>query len=271
MSGSDFLRYLFMGAVGLVILVVGMKLWGKQKTEKRIVRELRVLANPTSSFEQIYPRDAEEALFKTLGQLHLAESKLEMDPGQTLEQVFRGKGDGALFPQLDPGNDRYSDPRETLIREGLLRNYQHARTLGLFESPENLRLLREGDVPEIMAGPDEGKTVVIRYIIDPEVAPGVEKLIPNMIIAPPLRKQEEGAPPTDFEIKQAKSLAGLLARSGLIENEAEDRIVAHYNQVNAPEPEPEPERALDVESESPPGSGESREPEPVGAPDSPFE
>ncbi len=49
MSVGDLLRYLFMAAVAFVLLFVGLKIWGKQKAAKRVVRELRVLANPTSS------------------------------------------------------------------------------------------------------------------------------------------------------------------------------------------------------------------------------
>lgn len=48
--------------------------------------------------------------------------------------------------------------------------------------------------------------------------------------------------PTDLEITQAKSLTSLLSGARLIEREAQDRIVEHYERASAPpEPEPEPE------------------------------
>jgi hypothetical protein len=241
MSVSDLLRYLFMAAVALVILIVGMKLWGRQKTDRLVVRELRVLASETSSFEQITPEDAQAALFKSMFFLHLADSKLKKEPGEVLQKVFHGKGNGALFPTLEMGQT-YTDPRETLIREGLLRNYQHCRTLGIFEESDGLNALEEGKIPKIFNGPATGSLVVIRHIINKEVSPGIEKLIPNMVISPPAQEGEEDGMPTDLEITQAKSLTSLLSGARLIEREAQDRIVEHYERASAPpEPEPEPE------------------------------
>lgn len=251
MSVGDLLRYLFMAAVGLILLIVGLKIWGKQKSDRMIVRELRVLAKPTSSFEQIYAKDAEAALFKSMYFLHMADTKLKTEPGEVLQKVFHGKGDGALFPSPEVGQT-YVDPRETLILEGLLRNYQHCHTLGLFAESDSLDALEEGEPPTISTGPAAGSKVRIRYIISPEISPGVEKLIPNMLIAPPLAEGEEEGKPTDLNIKQAKSLASLLSSARLIERNAEDRIIEHYEMVHAPpEPasEPEPERETEPEPE----------------------
>ena len=242
MSVGDLLRYLFMAAVAFVLLFVGLKIWGKQKAAKRVVRELRVLTNPTSSFEQLYAEDAQKALFQSMAILYRADTRLKTEPGEILQQVFHGKGDGALFPTTDFGRDAYVDPRETLIRDGLLRNYQHCRTLGLFDDLQGLTALEDGEAPDISTGRDAGATVHIRHIIDPAVSPGVEKLIPNMVISPPPKGSR--AKVTDLEIKQAKSLASLLTSARLIERDAEDRITEHYEKINAPpEPEPEPEPA----------------------------
>ena len=52
MSVGDLFRYLLITAVGLVVLVIGLKVLNKRSTEKQVVRELRELTNPTSSVEQ---------------------------------------------------------------------------------------------------------------------------------------------------------------------------------------------------------------------------
>ncbi|MFP6876981.1 MAG: hypothetical protein VCA37_09150 [Roseibacillus sp.] len=263
MSVGDLLRYLFMAAVAFVLLFVGLKIWGKQKAEKRVVRELRVLANPTSSFEQLYAEDAQKALFQSMAILYRAQTRLKTEPGEILQQVFHGKGDGALFPSTEFGRDSYVDPRETLIRDGLLRNYQHCRTLGLFDDSGSITALELGEAPDISAGPASGATVHIRHIIDPAVSPGVEKLIPNMVISPPIKGAKGKS--TDLEIKQAKSLASLLTSARLIERDAEDRIIEHYDKINAsPEPEPEPEPAPTPKPEPKPETDD--EPCPFGKP-----
>lgn len=267
MSVSDLLRYLFMAAVTIVILIVGMKLWGRQKTDRLIVRELRVLASETSSFEQITPEDAQAALFKSMFFLHLADSKLKKEPGEVLQKVFHGKGDGALFPSPEVGQT-YTDPRETLIREGLLRNYQHCRTLGIFKETDGLNALEEGKIPKIVSGSSAGSPVVIRHIIHKDVSPGIEKLIPNMVISPPALEGEEDGIPTDLEITQAKTLASLLSGARLIERKAQDRIVEHYDRAGAP-PEPAPEPEPEPVSIPEPEPISSSEPAPNGEED-PF-
>ena len=269
MSVSDLLRYLFMAAVTIVILIVGMKLWGRQKTDRLIVHELRVLANETSSFEQIYSQDAQAALYKSMFFLHLADSKLNKDPGEVIQKVFHGKGDGALFPTPEVGHT-YTDPRETLIREGLLRNYQHCLSLGIFEETDGLNALKEGKTPRIFSGPAVGSLVVIRNIINSDISPGIEKLIPNMVISPPALEGEEDGKPTDLEITQAKTLASLLSHARLIERDALDRIVEYYDRASAPpEPDPEPEPEPLPEPEPEPEPVSIPEPAPKGEED-PF-
>ena len=267
MAPGDLIRYLVLTVLGLAVLVAGMKFWGRHKVEKRIVHELRILANPTSSFEQIYAADAEVALMKSMAELHRAEEKLKKEPSETLDEVFHGKGKGALFPDDDPNQDRSSDPRVRLIKEGLLRNFQHCRTLGLFEESESLKLLEGGERPEIAHGPAKGSKVHIRYIIDPKVVPGVEKLVPNMVLGPPPDKNAAHLP-NDFEIKQAKALTTQLYRAEILERNAQDRIVAHYDLVaaamkqNAPkqiaQPEEEPEEEPEKEQEEAESEPEDR-------------
>jgi hypothetical protein len=242
MSRSDALRHLFIGVLVIAALVVGLKLWGRQSAERRLVKELRALANPTSSFEQLYAAVAEADLYKSMGALHKGVDGLGKEPGELLQQVFRGKGGAELFPDRDPVREGVSpDPRETLIREGLLRNYQRCLNMDVFSNADNLARLARGEAPEILAEPSAGHEVVIAHLVDPVLSPGLERLIPNMIIGPPAGPGHD-TPPGDFEIKQAKTLTTLLYRAQLIERGAEERIITHYDSL-AQEALPKPDTA----------------------------
>ena len=267
-STGDLIRHIITGVVVLIIAIFGLKVWNKIKLEKQIVSELRHLAHPTTSFESNYTEDAESALFKSVALLHRAKTDLKKEPMEILKKVFHGSDDGALFGKAETGRNASSDPREEVIRKGLLRNYQHCRTLGLLSDAEGRRSLSEGTPPLITKGPSSNSRVTIRYIIAPEVSPGVEKLIPNMIISPP--DLEERQKPTDLEITQAKELVRDLYNASLIERETGDRLREHYEQINNPietppaqepveEPpaEPEPESTPDPNSTETPTEEES--------------
>ncbi len=249
-SVGDLIRYLVTGTIVLVLATFGLKVWNKQKLEKQIIKELRDLAHPATSFEAIYADDGKRALFKSMGLLHKARAELDKEPVEILKEVFHGDDDGALFGKAQTGRNAYVDPREKIISKGLLRNYQHCRALGLFSDGENRKALAEGEAPSIATGSSSGAKATIRHIIDPEVSPGVENLIPNMIISPPDFEVREK--PTDFEIMQAKELIRDLYSARLIEREAEDRLRQHYEQFNnPPEPEssPEPEKTPEPDPE----------------------
>lgn len=234
MTLRDFLRYLLLALFTCVVLVVGLKVWSKQKNERRIIRELRSHLNPTAQFEQLYTADAEKTLFRSLATLHEGVTTLETDPGELLNEVFHGKGEAALFANPDPTRDRsYVDPRETLIRESLLRNYQRCSNLGVFESTDNAGRLADGEAPEIRSGPATGRKAAVARIIDPALSPGVEKLVPNMVLGEP-GQPKSTTRPSDLAIKQAKSLASLLYRANLIEDAAEQRLLDHYDALTAP-------------------------------------
>lgn len=230
MSIGDLLRYLLITAIGVILAVMCLKWWSKHSTGKAIVAELRSLANPTSSFEQFYAEDANKTLYRTMAQLQLAEERLGKGPREMLDQVFHGKGEGALFPTDGTGDPRYVDPREDLIRTGLLRNYQNCKSLGIFDELDNLEKLAGGDTPLILKGRTKGRKAFLAHIISPEVSPGIEKIVPNLKISPPTT---EAIRPTEFEIKAAKELAEALSNAELIERSARDRIINHYEQLGA--------------------------------------
>jgi len=259
-SVGDLIRYIVTGAIVLVLATFGMKVWNKQKLEKQIIRELRDLAHPTTSFESLYPDDGRRALFKSMGLLHKIRAELDKEPVEILKEVFHGDDDGALFGKAQTGRNAYIDPQEVIISKGLLRNYQYCRALGLFSDGENRKALAEGEAPSITTDPSSGAKATIRYIIDPEVSPGVENLIPNMIISPPDFEVREK--PTDFEIMQAQELIRDLYSSRLIEREAEDRLRQHYEQFNNP-----PEPGSTPEPEAPPEPRPEPEDKPVSKPE----
>ncbi|MCH2062732.1 MAG: hypothetical protein MK194_03290 [Roseibacillus sp.] len=266
-SVGDLIRHIVIGIIVLILLIFGLKVWNKHKLEKQIIRELRDLAHPTTSFEANHTDDATSALFQSMELLHRAKVELDKEPAAILKEVFHGDDDGALFGKAETGRNAYANPLEEIIRKGLLRNYQHSRSLGLFSNGENRDNLADGKAPFIANGPSVGAKATIRYIIDPQVSPGVENLIPNMIISPPDLEAREK--PTDLEITQAKDLIGDLDRARLIEREAGDRLRQHYEHFNNPaEPEPEPEE--EPQPEPKPEPEDKPATKPVEEDDCPF-
>jgi hypothetical protein len=230
-SPGDLIRHIMTGAVVVAIAVVGLKAWNKHKLEKQIVSELRDLAHPTTSFEAAYDTEATSSLFKSMALLHKIKAELNKEPNEILREVFHGSDEGALFGKMESGSNASPDPQAEVIGKGLLRNYQHCRTLGIFSDSENLRSLMVGKTPIIKLGPDSNSKATIRYIIDPGVSPGAERIIPNMIISPPNRG--EGDKPTDMQISQAKEFVRALYDARVIERDTGDRLNQHYESFNS--------------------------------------
>jgi len=231
---GDLLRYAFLTLLSLVLLAFGMKLWGKHKLEKQITHELESLTSTSSSFEQFYEADAKKSLFLTIYQLHLGEQKLGISPKELLDKVFDARKQDGIFDRTDSSPSRRIDPAKALIRNGLLRNYENSKRLGLFKDSLGLEILARGEAPQIQSGPASGKVVAVGFIISPEISPGIEKVIPNFIIRPPGPDNPQA---TEFEIAQAKLLANSLHDSELLESKARDRIIKAYDIIgNPPEP-----------------------------------
>ncbi|HBM76979.1 MAG TPA: hypothetical protein DD438_02615, partial [Verrucomicrobiales bacterium] len=225
-SPGDLIRHVVTGAVVVAIAIVALKAWNKHKMEKQIVSDLRDLAHPTTSFEAAYDAEATSSLFKSMALLHKIKAELNKEPNEILREVFHGDDEGALFGEMESGSNASSDPKAELIGKGLLRNYQHCRTLGIFSDSENLRNLMAGKTPIIKSGPDSNSKATIRFIIDPSVSPGSERIIPNMIISPPDRG--EGGKPTDMQISQAKEFVRALYDARVIERDTGERLNQHY-------------------------------------------
>ena len=86
-----------------------------------------------------------------------------------------------------------------------------------------------------------------RFILNPSVSPGVERIIPNMIISPP--NLDEPDNPTDMQISQAKELVRALYDARIIERDTGDRLNQYYESFNSSsEPVAIPEAGAPAES-----------------------
>ena len=239
-SPGDLIRHAVTGVVVVAVAIVGLKAWSKHKLEKQIISELRDLAHPTTSFEAAYDEDAISSLFKSMALLNQTRVGLKKEPGEILREVFHGSDDGALFGKAESGSNASVDPQAEVIGKGLLRNYHHCLLLGIFSDSENIQNLAKGKTPIITSGPDSNSKATIRFIIDPAVSPGVEGIIPNMIISPP--NVDEGSTPSDMKISQAKELVRALYDARVIDRDTGDRLNQHYESFSSnPEPASVPE------------------------------
>ena len=230
MPVGDILRYAFLTLVLLVLLVFGMKWLGKQRTEKEIVAELRTLTGPSSSFDQFNAEDTRKTLFRTLYQIHRADSELDIPPDEIFDIVFKVPKDDNFLGGTDPSRDNNRDPGQRLVRNSLIANYEKGSRLGIFSDTVSLDALRKGEAPQIHSGEHVGRWVELHPIIDPKISPGIEKIVPNLVVGPPAPK-EQPATPTAFDIARAKQLAGALDLANHLEREAFNRIVEHYDQL----------------------------------------
>lgn len=230
MPVGDILRYAFLTLVALVLLIFGMKWWGKQRTEKEIVSELRSLTSASSSFEQFNAEDTRKTLFRTLYQLHRAEEELDMPPDEILDKVFKVPKQDGFLGSNDPTRYSNRDAGENLVRSNLIANYEKSNRLGIFNDSVGLESLRKGEAAQIHTGEHLGRWVEVSFIIDPKVSPGIEKIVPNLVVGPPSKK--DGSPTTTaFDIARAKKLANSLNLADQLEREAFNRIVQHYDEI----------------------------------------
>lgn len=228
---GDILRYAFLTLIFLILLVFGMKWWGKHKTQKEIVTELRALTSASSSFEQFNAEDTRKTLFRCLYQLHLAEKKVNLAPDATLNKVFKTpKEGGGLMSNSGSTRRPLRDYGEELTRDSLLHNYEKSNRLGVFGDSVGLEALKKGEAPQIKTGESAGRWLEVSFIIDPKVSPGIEKIVPNLVVGPPVKDRHK-IRPTEFDIAQAKRLAAALSNANRLERKALDRIVKYYDEL----------------------------------------
>jgi len=213
----------------LAICLFGIKTCRKFQHKKQILIELSSHSNESAAYEQFYPEGAQQNLLKAMFQIHSGVS-LGVTPAELLDDIMNQQ-DSQFFSSEEPSE---LPIRKALIRDALLSNYDNCLKLGLFDNQLNLDALSKGEFPIISKGPTEGEEVLIQNIIPIPALAGADKLLPNMIISPPLSPEEKNSPellPTEFEVARAKRLAQQLATAELIEKKAYRQVINYYENL----------------------------------------
>lgn len=225
-SISDILRY---SAILIIIIVVGLfatSLLRKRRESNALLNEMRSVISESSYYHQFYEADARRTLLRAMHLIQQAEQRGK-DPSQFLNEVL-GVGGDSWFER---GDDRHRSitRSQSLADETLRANYEHCRKLGLLGDDDALEDLAEGELPVIISGPAAGQRLTIITVIDPELSPGIEKVIANLRISPPKDPAQKLG---DVEIAAARRLARDLEYAGIIDSEALKRILARYEELS---------------------------------------
>lgn len=222
----DILRYILLLVVLLVGFMFGLKHYNRYEERKAIVAELQSATSDSSFYRQFEAEDAEKTLLQCVVLIHRA-GELGLTPTELFDRVYQRKGSDNF--------GGYSTPeyptKEKLVRDSLISAYQACERLDILDSG-SLRELKEGRMPIHVS-----ETPVIVPLIDPQLSPGLEKIIPNLEILPADRAGKKREL-TSIEVSAARRLARDLASAGLIERSLADQITEHYT---TPEKEAEDE------------------------------
>jgi hypothetical protein len=217
----------------IILLVVGLtasSYYKKNRRQAAIIEELQAISSDSSFYQQFYATDARKSLLKAVGLIAEANTL-----GITPETAIR-RGLGLKQGMFDHEVVREDLPiRAQLIRDCLRANYASFRKLGYQPDTATLSALKAGELPQIPSGPHAGARPVVASLIDPQIAPGLDKVIANLEIRPP---PEEDVKPNDIEIAAAKRLARELEDAGIIEETACDRILKQLSGQPVPDPAP---------------------------------
>ncbi|MGB6223136.1 hypothetical protein [Haloferula sp.] len=213
---TDILRY----SILLIALLVGSlfvhKHYRRYVVKKEIVAELQGATSDSSFYRQFEAEDAEATLLRSIALMYRAD-QLGLTPTDLFDRVFQ-------YDQMDSfGETRTRDypVKEKLVRNTLTSAYEAAKRLELLD-PVLIVDLEDGRMPITLSG-----SPIILPLIDPEISPGMEKIIPNLEILPSDRAGTKRQL-TAIETAAARSLAKDLESAGLIEGTVADRIIDHY-------------------------------------------
>ncbi|NWK56875.1 hypothetical protein HW115_14725 [Verrucomicrobiaceae bacterium N1E253] len=244
LPASEYIKQGVLLVVVIAVALFGIKSCRKYQKQRQLVIELSNHASESAAYEQFYAESAQQNLLKAMSEIHQA-SLLGLTPNEVLDKVMqKEKG---FFADEESGSVPI---REKLIRDTLLSNYDHCHKLGIFDDDINLDSLAAGELPTITKGPSANETAVIRNIIDASILPGVEKLLPNLVISPP---RDEKATDTDthFAKARAKQLLQSLAEASLIEHKDYKKVMEHFearqNKLPPIQPEAAPSSSLSKE------------------------
>lgn len=204
--------------IGLLVVIVFVSGFVKKhRRQTAIIAELESITSDSSFYQQFSADDTRKTLVRAIGLI--AEANALGIPPDTA--ISRGMG---LKREFFAKESRREQPpvREKIIRSCLRGNYENFLKLGYKADSSTLAAMKNGELPAIPAGPQIGRKPVIANLIDPAISPGLEKVIPNLVIRPPSTAE---AKPTDIEIAAAKRLARDLAEGNFIEESVCDRIL----------------------------------------------
>ena len=187
----------------LALALFGIKSCRKYQKKRDLIIELSSTASESAAYEQFYAENAHSNLYKSMYQMHLG-AQLGLTPSEIIGSVM--EEDEKMF-----STEKKDDLpiRQELIRDALLSNYDNCVKLAIFEDANNLDQLSNGIPPIIQQGPAKGETAIIQLVIPSSVLPGVDKLLPNLMISPPQEytKKAGSTAFNNFEIARAKKLA----------------------------------------------------------------
>lgn len=216
------IQYILTRAIVVLLVAVGCvygnNLYRKNERKKAIDAELKSICSESSYFRQFYEDAAKKSLVKALALLAEAENI-----GQPVDDTIN-RALGIQKKLLTTDADREPPPpSKEITHRTLLANYQNFLKLGYQPDYQTLSQMKNGELPRIPTGPEEGKTAEIVPLIPAKLSPGIEKVIANLELRPPGKLER---PMTDLEIAAAKQMASDLAGAGFIEATVRDRITA---------------------------------------------
>jgi len=223
---ADILRYAAILTVIAVLAVFGVRINRHFRDRAKLAADLRSLTSEGAFYRQFYPADADRALLRAMADLREAELG-GMPPDEFINRCLDIKKTNSSGLPVEP------TPEEELIRRTFLNNYEACRKLGLLNQHEAVEHLRAGELPVIETGPSSGSAPKIVRILDPAIAPGLDKVVANLEIRPPDSRPVSG----EVERNAARRLARELGNAGIL---APADVIAIQQKLEPVEPKEPP-------------------------------
>jgi hypothetical protein len=216
-SIRDILNRIVFYSVLLGTCYFGYKFAMKLRRQSAITSELQSITSDSSFFQQFYAENARKTLVRAIGLIAEANA-LGVDPDKAID---RGIG---IKEEFFASNTVHEEPpvRQKIIRTCLRGNYENFLKLGYTANIQTLEAMRKGELPPIPSGPRSGYHVEIGTLIDASISPGMEKVIANLEIRPPVDGRRRL---TDIQVAAAKQLARDLAAANIIQQSVQMRII----------------------------------------------
>lgn len=212
---SAILKWALYGLLAFVTFIYVSRYHKRETRKDEIVADMHALVSEASFYRAMTEKDARTTFLRGIALLYDAK-QLGMESSDVFNRVFDTK-DKDKSSVSDEFNDYPS--REKLARETLTRAYQHAGQLGLLAGPQEVAALRQGELPSTAT-----RSAII-CVIDPAVAPGLEKVVANFELRP---YDNKNATPNETDIAAARNLANDLVSSQIIDRETETKIQQHF-------------------------------------------